>query len=212
MSAYAKLRRRRQLFVDAYVRTGSGSDAAIAAGYSSKGADSTASRFKANPEVAAAIAERQQEAIERAGVRPAQVLLGIAELAYANLTMLRNEEGNPRHFKDLPPALLAGAEAIDFNPDGSVRKIRLARGSGLNMLAQHLKLLTSVLEHQGKDGGPIQLEAKEVSDLEKARRIAHLLAQGLRTAQLPASVLSDPDSGDPEAGDSTAPSTSATSS
>jgi phage terminase small subunit len=212
VSAYAKLRRRRQLFVDAYVRTGVGSEAAIAAGYTTKGANVAASRIKANPEVAAAIKERQQEAIERAGVRDAQVLVGVCELAYANLTMLRNEQGEPRKFKDLPHALLAGAEAIDFNPDGSVRKIRLARGSGLNMLAQHLKLFTSVLEHQGKDGGPIQLEAKEMSDLEKARRIAHILAQGLRTAQLPASVLSDTDSGDLKAGDSTAPSTSATSS
>lgn len=212
MSAYAKLRRRRQIFVDAFVRTGNGSEAALAAGYSKKAPNVAAAKMRANPEVAAAIAERQQEAIERAGVRPAQVLLGIAELAYANLTMLRDEEGKPRHFKDLPPALLAGAEAIDFHPDGSVRKIRLARGSGLNMLAQNLKLFTAVLEHQGKDGGPIQVEGKEISDLEKARRIAHLLAQGLRTAQLPASVLSDPDSGDHEAGDSTAPSTSATSS
>lgn len=214
MSAYAKLRRRRQLFVDAYVRTGIGHDAAVAAGYSPKGATVTASKIKANPEVAAAIEERKLEAIERAGVRGSQVLIGIAELAYANLTMLRGDDGKPRSFKDLPAALLAGAEAIDFNPDGSVRKIRLSRGPGLNMLAQHLKLFTSILEHQGKDGGPIQTEevGEAVSDLEKARRIAHLLAQGLRAAQLPASVLSDPDSGDLKAGDSTAPSTSATSS
>jgi hypothetical protein len=209
VSAYAKLRRRRQLFVDAYVRTGIGHDAAIAAGYSAKGATVTASKIKANPEVAAAIEERKLEAIERAGVRGSQVLIGIAELAYANLTMLRDDEGKPRSFKDLPAALLAGAEAIDFNEDGSVRKIRLARGPGLNMLAQHLKLFTSILEHQGAGGGPVQVEAVgEISDLEKARRIAHLLAQGLRAAQLPASVLSDPE---PEAAmpgdDSSPPST-----
>jgi phage terminase small subunit len=212
VSAYAKLRRRRQIFVDAYVRTGNASEAAIAAGYSKKAPNVAAAKIRANPEVAAAILERQQETVERAGVRAASVLLGIAELAYANLNMLRDEEGKARTFKDLPQALLAGAEAIDFNPDGSVRKIRLARGNGLHMLAQHLKLLTDVLEHQGKDGGPIQVEGKgEVSDLEKARRIAHLLAQGLRTAQLPASVLSDSDSGDSGAGDSST-SQSATSS
>jgi phage terminase small subunit len=212
VSAYAKLRRRRQIFVDAYVRTGNASEAALAAGYSQKAPNVAAAKILANIEIKAAVAERQQEAIERAGVRGANVLMGIAELAYANLNMLRDEEGKARTFKDLPQALLAGAEAIDFNPDGSVRKIRLARGSGLNMLAQHLKLLTSVLEHQGKDGGPIQVEGKgEVSDLEKARRIAHLLAQGLRTAQLPASVLSDSDSGDSGAGDSST-SQSATSS
>lgn len=194
MSAYAKLRRRRQLFVDAYVRLGVGREAALASGYSPKAPDVAAAKMLANPEVKAAVAERQQEAVERAGVRGGAVLLGIAELAYAQLTMLRGEDGKPLPFKDLPQALLAGAESIDFNPDGSVRKIKLARRDGLRMLAQHLKLLTDVHEVTGKDGGPI--ETHEVSDLEKARRIAYLLAQGLR-AQPPASVLSDsPNSGD----------------
>lgn len=207
MSAYAKLRRRRQLFVDAFVRTGVAKEAAMAAGYSTKAAHVAGAKLRANLEVKAAIEERQAEAIERAGVRPLQVLEGMARLAYASVESLRDVDGKPRSFKDLSAEFLAGAQSIEFNADGSVKSVRLAKVDGLRMLGQYLKLFTEVVEVAGKDGGPI--ETHEVSDLEKARRIAHLLSQGLR-AQTPASVLSDPESG--EAGDSTAPSTSATSS
>lgn len=193
MSAYAKLRRRRQLFVDAYVRTGIGSAAAVESGYAGKRPEVAAAKILANLEVKAAIAERTEQAIARAGIRHVRVLEEVALLAYANLGQLRGEDGKPLAFKDLPPELLAGAQSIEFNADGSVNKVRLAKVDGLRMLGQYLKLFTEVLEHQGKDGGPIQTH--EVSDLEKARRIAHLLAQGLR-AQVPASVLTDPVSGD----------------
>lgn len=202
MSAYAKLRRRRQIFVDAYVRTGDGSGAAIASGYSPKAPQVAASKMLANPEVKAAVLERQQEAIERAGVRNVQVLEEVARLAFASLTDLRREDGTAYTFRDLPTKLLAGAEAIDFNADGTLKSVRLAKRDGLRMLMQHLKLLTDVLEHQGVGGGPIQTQ--EVSDLEKARRIAYLLAQGLRAQLPPVSVLTDPDpdsvSGQPIAG------------
>lgn len=197
MSAYAKLRRKRQLFVDAYVRTGIGSAAAIASGYGGKRPDVGAAKILANPEVKAAIAERTEEAITKAGVRHVRVLEEVALLAYANLGQLRGVDGKPVTFKDMPEALLAGAQSIEFNADGSVSKVRLAKVDGLRMLGQYLKLFTEVHELQGKDGGPIQTETHEVSDLEKARRIAHLLGQGLR-AQVPATVT-DPKS-DPVAG------------
>lgn len=190
MSAYTKLRRKRQIFVDAYVASGVGTEAAIKSGYGGKRADVGAAKMLANPEVKAAIAERTEQAIAKAGVRHVRVLEEIALLAYANLAQLRGPDGKPVAFKDLSDDFLAGAQSIEFNPDGSVSKVRLAKVDGLRMLGQHLKLFTEVLEHQGKDGGPIKTQ--EVSDLEKARRIAHLLAQGLR-AQTPASVLTDPD-------------------
>ncbi len=208
MSAYAKLRRKRQLFVDAYVRTGVGKDAAIASGYSGKAAHVAAAKLIANPEVKAAILERQQEAVERAGMRSTRVLEEIALLALVDPARLRGEDGKALTFKDIPAELLTAAQSIEFNADGSLRKVRFQKTDALRMAAQHLKLLTEVHEVAGKDGGPIQTH--EVSDLEKARRIAHLLTQGLRAAAMPSTPLSDSESG--QAGDSTAPSTSATSS
>lgn len=196
MSAFAKLRRKRQLFVDAYVRSGSQAEAAIAAGYSEKGANVAGCRLMANPEVKAAVAEREQEAIERAGIRRVRALEELGALATVDLADLRKEDGTLKSFKEIPASLLRGAVSIDFNPDGSVKQVRLAKAQGVNMLLQHLKLLANVVEHQGKDGGPI--ETHEVSDLEKARRIAHLLAQGLR-AQPPATVLTEPEDDSPSA-------------
>lgn len=188
MSAYLKLRRKRQLFVDAFVRTGDQAQAAIASGYSGKAPAVAGSKLMANVEVKAAVAEREQEAIARAGVRNVRVLEEMAALALASLESLRGDDGKVRSFKDIPAQLLRGAEGITFNEDGSVKSVKLAKNAGLNMLGKYLKILIDVTEHQGKDGGPIQTH--EVSDLEKARRIAHLLAQGLR-AQAPASVLTD---------------------
>lgn len=178
MSAYAKLRRKRQLFVDAYVRTGSATEAALASGFSGKHPNVMGSTLMANPEVKAAVVERETEAIARAGVRHVRVLEEMATLALASLEDLRGEDGKVRALKDIPDKLLRGAEGITFNEDGSIKSVKLAKTSGLNMLGKYLKILLDVVEHQGKDGGPIVTH--EVSDLEKARRIAHVLGQGLR--------------------------------
>src|ERR1700684_967845 len=102
MSAYLKLRRKRQLFVDAYVRTGSKAAAAIAAGYSEKGAAQGGHRLMANAEVAAAVAEREQGAIERAGVRKVRALEELATMALASLEDLRDADGKLKLFKDIP--------------------------------------------------------------------------------------------------------------
>lgn len=189
MSAYAKLRRKRQIFVDAYVRTGVGVTAAIEAGYSGKTPRVAASKMLANPEVKAAVIERKEEAIVKAGLRHVAIAEEMALVARARISQTRGPDGAVLAFKDLPEDLLAGAQSIEFHPDGTIKNLRLAKTDGIRMAAQYLKMLTEVHEVSGKDGGPIKTE--EVSDLEKARRIAHLLAQGLRSAR-PATVLSDP--------------------
>src|ERR1700677_1123896 len=167
MSAYAKLRRKRQLFVDAYVRTGVGSQAAIESGDGGKRADVAGSQMLANPEVKAAIIERTEEAIAKAGVRHVRILEEAAALAYASIAQLRGEDGKPLAFKDLPRELLAGAQSIEFNSDGSVKNLRLAKVDGIRMLGQYMKLFTEVHEVQGKGGGPIETkDVTEVTDLE----------------------------------------------
>ena len=193
MSAYAKLRRKRQLFVDEYVATGDGSYAAVKSGYSGKKPATAAWKILANPEVKAAVAERMDEAIARAGIRHVRVLEEAARIAFASVEQIRGPDGKALAFKDLPSGLLQGAQSVEFNSDGSVKNLKLAKVDGLRMLGQYLKLFTEVHELQGKDGGPIKTE--EVSDLEKARRIAFLLNQGVRSARA-ASPLTDPVSGD----------------
>jgi hypothetical protein len=61
---YNDLKGRRQKFVDAYVLTGNGSEAARRSGYSEKAARVTASKLLTNANVSAAIAYRQAEYAE----------------------------------------------------------------------------------------------------------------------------------------------------
>lgn len=199
MSAYAKLRRRRQLFVDAYVRLGVGADAWRELNPTAKRPDQGASRMLANPEVKAAVEERTQIAIARAGARQVKLVEEVCNLAYARMSGLRDPEGKPVPFKDIPVALLDAAESIEFETDGRVKRIRIAKTQGLRMLGELMKAFPQVHEHTGRDGGPI--ETKEVSDLEKARRIAFILTQGLR-ANTPLSS-DDTDAGTADPGNTT---------
>jgi hypothetical protein len=183
VSAYAKLRRRRQLFVDAYVRLGVGADAYRELVPDSKRPDQQASRLLANPDVKAAVEERTQLAIARAGARHVRLVEEVCTLAYARLSGLRGADGKPVAFKDIPVALLDAAESIEFETDGRVKRIRIAKTQGMRMLGELMKAFPQVHEHQGKDGGPIETkETGELSDLDRARRIAFILQQGLREA------------------------------
>lgn len=188
-SAYAKLSRRRQLFVDAYVLCGVGTEAIVKAGYPGKRPDAAAARFLVNPDVQAAIAERTEQAIRKAGARHVRFVEEVCTLAYARLSGLRGEDGKPLGFDKLPAELLAAAEALEFEPDGKLKRIKLAKTAGLRMLGDLMKLFPQTVEVAGKNGGPI--ETKEVSDLEVARRVAFLLTQGVR-AQAAAQPPSTP--------------------
>jgi phage terminase small subunit len=193
MSAYGKLRRKRQLFVDAYVRTGVGSTAAVESGYSGKRPDVAGSQILANPEVKAAIREREEEAIARAGARRVKFIETLCYRAYIAGTEVRDAKGERVTFDKMSPNLLAAIESIEFEADGSIKRIKLSTNSALRMLGETLKAFAQVHEHTGKDGAPIETkDVTEVTDLEKARRVAHLLMQGLRATR-PASPLSEDD-------------------
>jgi hypothetical protein len=202
MSAYAKLRRRRQLFVDAYVRLGVGADAYRELVPDSKRPDQQASRLLANADVRAAVEERKQLAIAKAGARQVRLIEEVCTLAFARLSSLRAEDGTALPFGKLPADLLAAAESIEFEPNGTVKRIRLAKTQGLRMLGELMKAFPQVHQHQGPNGGPIETkETSELSDLDRARRIAYLLHQGLREAAAkPNTPLSDPDDDEPSGG------------
>lgn len=79
MSAYHKLRRRHQKFVDAYVETGDLGASATASGYKGKRASRRGWELKQIREVVLAIEERRAEAIEAAGRSAASILKNIGE-------------------------------------------------------------------------------------------------------------------------------------
>ncbi len=208
ISAYSKLRRRRQLFVDAYVKCGVGADAYRVLVPESKRPDQQASRLLADPQVRAAIAERTEEAIARAGVRQVRVFEELAAIAFADVAELYDEEGNLLSLKEMPARARAMIQAIDCEellagvgesrkPYGIARKVRThSKVEALKLLGQHLKLWVERHEHAGPNGGPIPVkETSELSELDMARRVAFLLARGLQLQG--ASAAGDPDSGNP---------------
>ena len=197
MSAYAKLRRPRQLFVDAYLKNRCvGAVAYREINPRSKRPDQRASVLLANPEVKAAIEERRQEAIKGAGVELLCVLQELAAVGQFNPADLRDPEGKLIPVHKLPRQVAAAIAGEEFDANGSLIRYRTHPKNEANRtLLQYLGSLVERHEHTGKNGGPI--ETKEVSDLEKARRIAFILTQGLRANTPLSSDETDAGTADP---------------
>jgi phage terminase small subunit len=182
VQAYLKLKRRQQRFVDAYVECGVGKDAFLAIMPKSKRPDDGAWNLLCLPEIKQAVAERTEVAIAKAGVRLVRILEEAANLAQFNPKDLRDAEGKLIPMKDLPRHVAAAIASEEFDENGVLRKYRTyPKNESIKLLLQHLGALIERHEHTGKDGAPIQTEEK--SDLEKARRIAFMLTQGIRSAQ-----------------------------
>lgn len=201
-SAYSQLHRKWQQVVDAFVRCGIQSDAYTEVYGPTKRPDVSASKLFAKPIVQRAVEERTQQAIARAGVRNLRVLEELAAIAFFDPADIF-ENGDLRPIGEMPEKArraLASIEVEDLYEGrgesreyiGTLRKVKhWPKIDALTKLGQYLKLFTEKHEISGPNGGPI--ETKEVSDLDKARRVAFLLAQGLREAQ----AASSPESGNP---------------
>ncbi|HEX5461898.1 MAG TPA: terminase small subunit [Steroidobacteraceae bacterium] len=203
MSAYSKLRRQHQQFVDAFVRLGVGSDAYREVyGADIKRPDAGACKVMGRAGIKEAIEERTQQAIARAGVRQVRVFEELAAIAYFDPADVVDEDGNLKPIHEIPLAArkaLAGIEVEELYEGrgearehvGRLHKLKhWSKVDALKLLGQHLKLFAERHEVSGPNGGPI--ETKDVSELDKARRIAFLLAKGLLEAQADGSGSSEP--------------------
>lgn len=197
MSALAKLRRQRRRFVFEYVACGIGTEAAVAAGFKGRRPDVKASKWLAEPDVKAAIEEVTAEAIAKSGVRLLRVLQEVAAVGQFNPKKLRKADGTLIPIHQLPDDVAAAICGEEFDAKGNLIKYRTHPKNEANRtLLQYLDALVERHEHTGKGGGPIETrDAGELTDLDKARRIAFLLSAGLR-ATTPLSEPRTPDSGD----------------
>ncbi len=99
--AAAKARKVR--FASAYIINGrNGSEAAITAGFSPKGAGVAASRLLKDPKVVALIAEATEKAAGKAGLSVERTLLEVSRLAYSDPRRLYDKDGQmiPVHLLD----------------------------------------------------------------------------------------------------------------
>lgn len=191
MSDYAKLPRRHQLFVDAFVQCGVGTQALRQIGFKGKAPNCAASKLMALPQIRAALKERTDEHIAAAGITPNRTLTQLAACLHFDPRELVDKDGTPLPLHRLSDRVAAaiGSVEIEERTEGeganraTVRryKYRARSVEAHRLTLQYLHLLSDHYEHTGFRGGPIVTkDLSEPSELDRARRVAFLLAAGMR--------------------------------
>jgi phage terminase small subunit len=150
---------KQERFVAEYLIDGNGTRAYIAAGYSKNGAAQSAERLLRNAEIAAAIAVKTSQQLEKVGITAERVKERLATIAFADIRDLHDTDGNLKPLSALTKeqaAVIAQFEVIKKNAaagDGvvdTVHKVRLAdQMKALEMLGKHFGLFVEKVEHSG---------------------------------------------------------------
>ncbi len=184
-----KLTAKQQRFVDEYLIDLNASAAAKRAGYSAKTSDQLGYQLLQNPSVSAAVSAGRKAQSERTQIDADALLLRLDAEAHADIADLYDATGSLKPIHEWPliwrQGLVSGIETEQIGggetPVITIRKVRLSeRIRRLELIGKHKSVGAFIEkhEHTGKDGGPIQTE--EVSESERARRVAFLLTKATR--------------------------------
>lgn len=157
------LTKRQEEFCRQYLIDLNGTQAAIRAGYSTKGAHVQAAQLLSNPKVQSFANKLKADRSARTEITADMVLKEIGRLAFADIRSLFDENGRLLPVHMLPPEVAAsiasievvtskvpGGEPVDVEHTAKV-KFWDKRGS-LELLGRHLKMFTDKIEHSGKIG------------------------------------------------------------
>lgn len=157
-TAYEQLPRRYRRFVDQWVSGKCGEDAIRAAGYKKQYAHQTAYKLRRIPEVQSAIAEREAEAVQEAGVRHVRVLTELHWLATCDPRKLVNGEGVQIPLHQLPEDIAACISSVEIenisykDETGTRYKYKFwDKNKALDKLGQYLKLWDGNRTHVNVD-------------------------------------------------------------
>jgi len=150
------LTNKQRRFVGEYLIDSNATQAAIRAGYSEKTAYSIGQENLKKPEIAAAIAERQQ------------VVSNKLELS-AEWVLEKLVENVERAMQAAEIKTADGAGTGEYKYEGNVAN------RSLELIGKHLGMFKERVEHTGKDGEPL---AAAPDPTELARKIAFALARG----------------------------------
>lgn len=167
------LTKRQEEFCRQYMIDLNGTQAAIRAGYSKKGAHVQAAQLLSNPKVRSFANTLKAERAERTEITSDRVLMEIGRLAFADIRRVFTEDGKLLPVHLLPSEVAASISAIEVvtskvpgGEPGDVEhtaKIKFwdKRGS-LELLGRHLKLFTDKIELEVGDELATRLkEARE---------------------------------------------------
>lgn len=160
-------------FVEEYLIDLNATQAAIRAGYAKSSAEVTGCRLLTKGKITDLIDAAKAERSERARVTQDDVVVELARIGFADMrdfatwgssgVKLAASEG-------LTEDQTRVVSELSWNKDGGLKFKLHDKLSGLDKLGRHLKMFTDKHEHTGADGGPIEVEDKEL-----ARRIMTLL-------------------------------------
>ena len=183
-------------FAMAYIETGNASEAYRRSFDAGKMAPHSieveASRLLQNPEVTLRVEELQAEHRKRHDITVDRILIELSKIGFANMLDYMKVQG-PDAFVDLSTLTRDQAAAIqeitveDYR-DGrgedarDVRRVKVKlsdKRAALAEMGKHLGMFKELHEHSGRDGGPIKIEDRPMSNIEAARRVAFALGRAL---------------------------------
>lgn len=189
----ASAAQRRALFVDAYIGNGeNGTRAAIQAGYPQRSAHVAASRLLKDAKVFARIEKRRAELRARFNLTTDRVVQELARCSYFNPKRLVDAKGKPiplHQLDDDTAAALASIEIAETEVRGKgknkvvlTRKMKGRPFNKATVLEKSIKILRLYDKPpppppDGADG------EQHVDEMQIARRMAFLLAQGAAAAK-----------------------------
>lgn len=197
-TAYERLKRRHQRFVDTYVPGGTGAESARAMGYKGSRPQVVAWKFLQRPYVQEAIEERTKIYLDSVGVRHERLVRELYAIATVDPRRLEDENGKaiPLHkLDDATAAAIAGVEVENISTNGETGtryKYKFwDKNKALDKLGQYRKLWDSKGPTVNVDARSVTVNAPGGADsLQSALR---LLEQARAIAAPIAATLSDPD-------------------
>lgn len=153
------LNARQLAFVEAYLVTRNGKQAAIKAGYSPNTAESQASRLLRNAKVAEAIAEGREKIAKRAEVEALDVIRELAQLCRSDIRKAFDGEGRLLPIHQLPDDIARAISAVEVEQlfdgtgedkfqSGVTVKVKFwDKPRSLELLGKYFKLYVDKVEH-----------------------------------------------------------------
>lgn len=157
-----KLTNKQLAFCREYLVDRNATQAAIRAGYATKGAEVTGSQLLRNPKVQSKLTELEKPITEKLEITAEKVLQELANIAFFDPAELYDEKGNLRDIHNIPAPTRRVIASLDVTEEftngiktGTVKKVRLnSKIKALELLGKTntLNLFSETINHKVTDG------------------------------------------------------------
>ena len=178
----SKLTPRQERFVQEYLIDLNATQAAIRAGYSTKGATVRGAELLANRKVQDSLGIAMKAREKRTCITQDRVLQELARIAFFDIRRLYHDDGTlkrPNELDDEAAAVLSAVEVTETmsGEESALLATKKAKvfdkGTALTLAMRHLGMLNDKIAHTGPEGGPIQTVTMTPQEFEKtAAKIA----------------------------------------